>query len=49
MSYSSAEKTCQNPNPRDAQLRDISLGAKYSLHQSKNVRHRFQNSDYRVL
>ena len=43
MSYSSAEKH------RDAQLRDISLRVKYSLHQSKNVRHRFQNSDYRVL
>ena len=45
-------KTCLNPNPGDAQLKDISLTAKHPSHQSKKakkVRHRSQHSDHRVL
>ena len=30
-------KACQNPNPGDAQLRDISLSARYPSHQSKKL------------
>ena len=38
-----ALKTCQNPNPGDAQIRDISLAARHSSHQSNTIRHRFQH------
>ena len=31
-------KTCQNTNSGDAQLRDISLAAKYTSHQGKKVK-----------
>ena len=31
-------KTCQNPNPGDAKLRDIALAAKHPSHQSKKVK-----------
>ena len=31
-------KTCQNPKPGDAKVRDISLAAKHSPHQSKKVK-----------
>ena len=31
-------KTCQNPKPGDAKLRDISLAAKHPSHQSKKVK-----------
>ena len=30
-------RTCQNPNPRDALLRDISLITRHPSHQSKNL------------
>ena len=30
-------KTCQNPNPGDAQLRDISLSARRPSHQCKKL------------
>ena len=42
-------KTCQNPNLGDAQLKNISLAARHPSHQSRNIKHRFQHSDHRVL
>ena len=44
-----APKTCQNPNPGDAELKDIPLAARHPSFQCKKVRHRFQHSDHRVL
>ena len=42
-------KTCQNSNPGDVQLRDISLAARHPSHQSKKGRKHFQHSDHGVL
>ena len=44
-----ALKTCQNLNPGDARLEDITLAARYPSHQSKKVRDRFQYSNHRVV
>ena len=42
-------KIRQTPNPRDEQLRDVSLAARDLSNHSKKVRHLFQHSDHRVL